>query len=62
MTDTEFRREGWRSIEAGELPRATRLVEFAREPAVRQQSSWFGCWADLPPDFDVAGLWWRLVE
>ena len=51
MTDTEFRREGWRSIEAGEFPPATRLVEFAREPAVRQQSSWFGCWADLPPDF-----------
>jgi len=61
MNVTEFRMEGWHSVNARELPPRDETVEFARDENVYRQPSWFGKWCDLPLEFNVAGLWWREV-
>lgn len=60
MTLRELRDEGWHSIDCGELPSPSAIVEFAREEQVHRQLPWFGRWAELDPAFNVAGLWWRM--
>lgn len=59
VTAAEFQAEGWHSIANRELPPPGVVVEFARESGVYVQEPWFGKWHDLPPEFNVAGLWWR---
>jgi hypothetical protein len=58
MTAQELRDEGWTSIDE-RLPPGGVTVEFARDEAVHRQPQWFGQWNQLPPAFNVAGLWWR---
>lgn len=61
MNADEFRAEGWSPCYPGYLPAPDAVVEFARETAVHNQPPWFGKWSELPPEFNVAGLWWRDV-
>lgn len=61
MDPEEFVGEGWQSVMAGNLPPSGVTVEFMRDPAVYRQLPWFGQWNALPPEFNVAGLWWRYV-
>lgn len=59
MTCEEFRAEGWHSVEEWDIPPYDETVEFARDEKVYRQAPWFGRWRHLPPELNVAGLWWR---
>lgn len=63
MKPHDFLAEGeWFSVMAGQIPPSRQVVEFARDEAVyKGQLPWFGTWDELPPEFNVAGLWWRHV-
>ena len=61
MNGHELKEEGWRPYEL-EQPPYSQTVEFARDERVNHQLPWFGCARDFPPEFNVAGLFWRPVQ
>lgn len=61
MTSAEFEAEGWR-LYVQTPPDHDQIVEFARDEKVFRQLPWFGRRADLAPEFNVAGLWWRAIR